>query len=1212
MANSQGVCKRICVNLCVVLLVVLFCAIRAQGQADTASIAGTVTDPSGGAVVGAKVEATNVGTNVAQSTVSDSAGRYKLADLVVGTYNVQASNAGFKIVVHTGVVLAVGGSVVVDFALPVGQITQSVSVEADVSRVETETSEVSTLVSPQQMRDLPLNGRNFEQLITLAPGVATIAPANNFVTGRMYGMQNNYSSSGARPTGQMFLLDNTDIRDFWEHGTGSGYAATSLGVEAIGEFQLLTNTYTSQFAGNGVVINATSRSGTNDFHGGAYEFFRNNVLDARDISDPLSGPPPFRRNQFGGDIGGPIKKDKLFFFANYEGLRQLLAVTSFPFGVPEPYTNAGELPCFIPATGAPNNSNPACPVGGGGDVGSAGNPVLPVPGASQLAQDISKLYGLCTTCRPAAFGTAFGGGGAPVGYDQGGFQYVTTAQPLTVNEDYVLGRIDYNLGPNDTLFGRYVFDDARVVNGPQDPLGIFPELEFTRDQFFTLTEKHILSPTMVNSIRFGYTRANENSRTAFGLNAAQESAVGLDYDPLDFTGSTLAGSNYAGETRTDGVYSAANGIVPVGPDADRPDTLVQSKFSGGDDFVWTHGAHTIKFGVVITRVQTNNRQIAYSAGQYALVQLSLQDWISGEPFLDFAVPPGFADGDRYFREIDVAPYIQDDWKVTPRLTLNFGLRLDYATNPVGWAGGNNSLTTLVGSFRPPIGPQATAPNCSAITVPAEYAGCLTGIFTPVKHAFANNPNAQNWGPRFGFAFDPFSNHKTSIRGGFGIFHDPVAARIYESGFIATPPSTFYEVFFPCFPDPFKNSAQCLGSLQAPFGIPGFNSIAPAEFAGVDYQVPNGSPYEMQYNLNIQREIAHGTVLSVGYVGEVARHLWTQEDINVPKCFTYPDCTALPQNPGSYPTGGGGIFVGQTSMGQCPEAQLGQATCYGSGVQFPTPFGGTTPGPRINGNFGEMVTETTTAASSYNSLQVSLNRQFAHNLAGQINYTWSHCIDDGSFATSLEEFAQLVTNPYNQSYDYGNCTFDLRHNLSANALYSLPFKGNRFVEGWQLATILGMHKGVPINIYNGSTTDPADLGTEWATRANYTFAAGCSPNQIIDKKNVPGQPNTTQWFNPQCYEPQAPGYYGNVTRDSVPGPGTIAWDFSILKDTKITESVNLQFRAEFFNIINHYNPGAPAGSINTPGAQSLTDGQTTLSQAPVVTPRQIQFALKLSF
>ena len=387
MANSQGFGKRIGAYVCLVFLVVLFCAAHAQGQAETATISGTATDPSGGAVAGAKVEATNVGTNVVASTVTDSAGRYTLPALPVGAYNVQASSAGFKTVVHPNVVLAVGGSVVVDFSLPIGQITQTVNVESDVSRVETTTSEVSTLISPEQMRDLPLNGRNFEQLLTLAPGVSTVGAATNVVTGRLYGMQDNYSVSGSRPTGQMFLLDNTDIRDFWEHGTGSGYSGTSLGVEAIGEFQILANTYTAQFAGNGAVVNATSRSGTNDLHGGAYEFFRNNVLDARDIVDTNkegfpTGPPPFRRNQFGVDLGGPIKKDKLFFFANWEGLRQSLATTTH-IDLPEPYVALGMLPCnAVSASGFPVTGATGCTPSTAANSTQPGVSIGTIPGAN--------------------------------------------------------------------------------------------------------------------------------------------------------------------------------------------------------------------------------------------------------------------------------------------------------------------------------------------------------------------------------------------------------------------------------------------------------------------------------------------------------------------------------------------------------------------------------------------------------------------------------------------------------------------------------------------------------------------------------------------------------------------------------------------------------------------------------------------------------------
>lgn len=1194
--------------VCLAVLALLISAGRVQGQAQTATISGTATDASGGALAGAKVQVTNVGTNTTQSTTTDAQGRYTIAQLPVGTYNVEASLSGFQTVVHKGITLSVGGTLVVDLSLPVGEVTQTVNVESDVSRVETETSEVSTLISPQQMRDLPLNGRNFEQLITLAPGVSTVGAALNAVTGRLYGMMDNYSVAGSRPTGQMFLLDNTDIRDFWEHGTGSGYAATSLGVEAIGEFQVLTNTYTSQFAGNGAVINATSRSGTNDLHGGAYEFFRNNVLDARDIVDPVSGPPPFRRNQFGGDLGGPIKKDKLFFFGNYEGLRQSLATTTDIF-LPEPYTVQGMLPCGVPTVVGLSGCHPS-------DASNSTQPgvmIGAVPGANTRSEQIAALYSLCKGCKLITptignVNTNLPGNCLTIGCDLGGYFETAAAPPLTIDESYYMGRVDYTLGSNDSLFARFTFDNANVGD-PRDPYEIFPETDHTRNQFLTITERHVASATLVNSIHFGYVRNNENSAAQGALTAGQISkanafstALGgpaIASDPLHFV------DTQAGELpRQDGQNGGFQLVIfPIGPDPNRPDEIVQNKFSGGDDVTWTHGAHSLKIGVVVTRVQTQNLQTAYSNGGFFLsygIPAPVYDgqfWLSGTPFLAFAVPtvPALNNATRYFREIMYAPYIQDDWKVSSRLTLNLGLRYDGDTNPIGWAFPHQPMTTLVGSFLPPVGPVAPPAGLP--------------VFTPVRHVFAHNINALNFEPRIGFAFDPFRDHKTSIRGGVGVFDDPTSGRLWESNFINTAPSGSSFLVFPGFPN------LCATGCNPPG--------ATGEFAGVTYQPDGVSPYQITYNLNVQRELWHATVLSVGYVGSVARHLWTQGDINPPQCTTFPNCRALPSIPGARPTASDATFTfipGSANACSLADPSQNNATapggvgtgCYGSGVQFPPPAPFAQTGPRINGAFGSVIQAYNTGASAYNSLQVSLNRQFAHNIAGQFNYTWSRCVDDGSFASSLEEFAQLVVDRYNERYSYGNCTFDIRHNISANVLYSLPFKGNRFIEGWQISSIVGIHTGLPLNVYNNSltATDPAFLGTQWGSQANYTFAPGCTPNHVL-KKRIDA--TTIQWFDPACYEAQAPGFLGNVKRDSLPGPGTLSADISITKNTKITERLNAQFRAECFNCVNHFNVGGTGagilGEINAPGG---TTGQTTFSQSPVVTPRQIQFAIKFDF
>jgi hypothetical protein len=400
---------------------------------------------------------------------------------------------------------------------------------------------------------------------------------------------------------------------------------------------------------------------------------------------------------------------------------------------------------------------------------------------------------------------------------------------------------------------------------------------------------------------------------------------------------------------------------------------------------------------------------------------------------------------------------------------------------------------------------------------------------------------------------------------------------------------------------------------------------------VTYQPFGGSPYQITYNLNVQHEIARGTVLSVGYVGSVSRHLWTQGDINPPKCLAtavstgFPDCTQLPQVPKTRPTATDATYLFVPgSANACADPNQNDATapggvgtgCYGSGANFATlaTAQSRNAGPHIYENGTSLIQAYNTGAASYSSLQVSLSRQFAHNIAGQFNYTWSHCVDDGSFASSLEQFGSLVQNRYNQSYDYANCTFDIRHNISANLLYALPFKGNRLVEGWQVATIIGIHTGLPLNPTNSGQAffDPADLGTQWNSRPNYSFAPGCEKGYRLIKKRLPT--GGVQWFDPACYEAQAPGFLGNARRDSIPGPGTFSGDFSITKNTKITEALNVQFRVECFNCLNHFNVGEiPAGLlgyINTQPASAA--GVTTFSQSPVVTPRQIQFAVKLDF
>src|SRR5437773_1528747 len=382
------------------------CVLHAQG-AGNASVLGTVTDSTGAVVPGASVRVKNIATGRVQEVPTDEQGRYTIADLPIGEYEAQASLAGFQTTVRRGIALTVGARAIVDFSLSVGRTQESLTVESQVSQVDTVSTAVATYVEAKQINDLPLNGRNFTDLVALVPGVATGSQIGNPGTGTqnlLYGVESNFSVSGARAEGQAYLLDSTNIQGFWNHGSGSGVMGTTLGIEAIAEFSVLTNTYSAQFGGNGAVVNAVTKSGTNHLHGSAYEFLRNSALDAREFFDSVK--PPFRQNQFGGSLGGPIKKDKLFFFVNDEELRRSLSQTVIAL-VPDANAHNGIV------NGQTVQIHPAIA------------PIL-------------ALYPIPTT---------------PAGPGVGSLPEVETQ---TGNESYLLGRVDYTMPNQDQVFVRCV------------------------------------------------------------------------------------------------------------------------------------------------------------------------------------------------------------------------------------------------------------------------------------------------------------------------------------------------------------------------------------------------------------------------------------------------------------------------------------------------------------------------------------------------------------------------------------------------------------------------------------------------------------------------------------------------------------------------------------------------------------------------------------
>jgi len=856
---------------------------RLPAQGSTASILGTVTDASGAAITDAEVHVKNVGTGLTQTFRTDAQGRFNVPDLGVGSYEAQASKMGFTTVVRSGVTVTVGSQNVVDFSLPVGQQQQTVTVEGEASQVETTESSVGARVDSQQMRELPLNGRNFEQLIVLSPGVQSI---NAFSASSYQGNAPEYSVAGSRPTGQAIQLDDENLQGFWNKGIGS-ITGSSLGIEAIGEFQTLTNTYGAQFGGNGALINAVSKSGTNSFHGSAYEFLRNSAMDARNFFDPHI-IPAFRRNQFGGSAGGPVKKNKAFFFVNYEGIRQQLGETEI---------------ATVPATSART-------------VTSTG------PATAQALTAALALYPLPTNLISSTLGQ------------------VTEVAGEPAHENYVLGRFDYTLSDKDSLFLRYFSDKAGLLQPFSNAtLPFWPEADTSHSQFMTLEERRILSPTLLNVVRMSFSRTDDTG-------AITQSVPVLQFFP--------------GAGRIDGVISVT-GLSSLGPGGFAPFVLVENRFTEGDDVLWTRGAHSLRFGMTVSRLQANTNHPFREGGTFTFQ--SLTQFLAGTAFTFAGVQLTSTYANRDWRDVELTPYVQDDWKVTPKLTVNLGLRWEFMTDPHEEHNEYSTITNF-----------ATA----------------TG-FTSVSNVMRVNPTWANIDPRVGFAYDPFADHKTSIRAGFGMFRDPINPSLYNSGATSSPPWVTSQQSGPTFPFPFT----------------AVSPVLPSQTSGFDYN-NNHTPTIIQYNLNVQREIAKATILTVGYVGSHGVHLFSIEEQNAP----------VP-------------------------------TIDASGVyHFASLINGTiVPNQRINPNFSTLQQFEAVGTSHYNSLQATLNRTLSRNLQAQIAYTHSKCIDNGAqFSTYATNSPAMIENPFNRAYDDGVCSFDIENTLRVNGLYVVPFHGNRLIEG----------------------------------------------------------------------------------------------------------------------------------------------------------------------
>jgi|HubBroStandDraft_4_1064222.scaffolds.fasta_scaffold02499_2 hypothetical protein len=1035
-----------------VFALLLAAALVCGAQVGSGSIRGSVTDSSGAAVAGAKVTLKNVQTGIVTDMVTDTDGRYTMQSLAIGEYQLQVQLQGFKTEQRNNIILQVGDQREMNITLSVGEISQSVSVDAQVAQVDTNSATVSGLIDQAQMRDLPLNGRNFEQLIMLAPGTQRVTNGDH---SSFFGNSDEYAFAGVRPVGQALEIDGQDVEDFWDRGGGSAVTGTSLGVDSIAEFQVFSSDAGPQFGGSGGGINAATKGGTNSWHGSAYEFFRDSYMDARNYFDPLTGPPAFRRNQYGGTLGGPIKKDKSFFFVNFEGLQQHLGETV----------------------------------------------ISTLPDAAAIAEVTNPYVLAALKAQPL-----------PNGADNGnGTGQNTDVGTQTASENYVVGRWDYKLTPKDSIFVRYILDRANLHEPfASNSLAQYPQTNYQHNQFLVLSEQKQISSTLINQANFNYARVvqigNITARIpAFNCNPEN----GYDCGILSPGISTM-------------------GIITNGAPIY---FYVQNKFEPRDDIFWTKGGHAIAIGVLVERQQTESNTPVQPGGNYFFSSYGynpsggaplLNSFLSGQPSSFIGALPGQADSRRDFRETDATGYIQDVWKVRPKLTLNLGLRYSFASNPIEV---HNKLFAFI-----PSDPD----------------------FVNAPHVFQSNPSLRNFDPRLGLAWAPFKDNRTSVRVGFGIFHDVYQVRSYGVGYNFLPPFNQLTVPFPAFTVPVVFQSTVPGGTAS--------AVLPSVHDALGYNICC-TPYVIQYNFSVQRELPGRVILTAGYLGNQGNHLLAQVELNPP------------ENSGTL--------------------QVPQFAQLVNGVLVTN--------PRMNPNFGSMGEIMPDGHSTFNALQLIANKAFSHGLQAQANFTYSKCLDDSSGAYSIDTFAYVAPpSPYPISHNRGNCGFNRDKVFTLNFVYSLPFHRNRFVRGWQISNILTLDGGDPFTVED--EFDSAGLqGQNSADLPN--IVPGRNPGNITLH-------NPNEWFDQSAFTLPTPGTIGNEGRDVFTGPTLKQDDVAIMKNFSI-EKYTLQFRFEAFNVFNHPNFADPNFGVflDAAGDRDPTSGLIT---STVTTSRQLQLAVKFIF
>jgi hypothetical protein len=1234
----------------------------------TGTISGIVTDPTGGLVVGATVTATNTQTGVRAVVQTDRSGVYSFPDLAVGTYDLEVEQKGFKTFQQSRNVIDANSAIKIDVKLELGEISEKVTVESQAVHVETQSTQMGEVINSQKMTAVPLNGRDFTNLLSLQPGVVPFQYANALqdsnLSDRTVGGSSalnggNQSINGQRETSNGFMVNGANVEEGKNNGT-----SIIPNLDSIEEFRIITNNFDAEYGNySGGQVNVVTKAGTNSLHGSVFEFNRNTAFNARNYFSPAGDAPKLIQNQFGATVGGPIKRDKLFFFADYQGTRRIFAPTqtafvpdgSFdglsPTGQPgyalspiesadlaggvgvqgqQLATNLSSALSYPVTVGEPYFF-PGCTSGAGANPcvfpGSASSPNGVVPTAAFSAPSVKLLPFLPGPFPP----NTVGGQNFP--------NFTTSAFDQRLRDDKGAIRLDANTQygmlsayyhiDDDTLMNPYPNSGATV---PAPNIGAFTATDLTRAQVLVLSDTKAFGSTAVNEFRFSYVRNAAHLFTPTG--GLTQNGQPLTLASLGFTVPAGSGNTFNGGVapiapQFEGVPNIAfagdlSGTT-IGVPADTPKQF-NNTFQWQDNFSKVIGTHSIKFGGQFHYDQINDRNLFGENGAY-----TFDGSETGSDFVDFLIgAPGFfiqaSEQILDSRSKYMGLYGQDSWRVTPNLTLNYGLRWEFSQP---WYDTQGKLETLIPGKQSVLFPAGTCDGCT---------GAPTGWVVPgdpgVPKTLAPT-QYHNFSPRIGIAYSPAWDSgllstltggpgKTSIRAGFGLYYSAFEDLTGFQEIGDAPFGLFWFQSGSFFQAPFMDRGDGSAVQRFPFTFPpvpvkqpdpNFNwaQVEPIS-SSLAFEHTNKLPYSEHYELSVERQFGSNTVVSVSYVGNQAHRLLTSIEANPGNqqlCLQLNDAPFNPspgtQNCGPFgesnqytlPPGVDYPSAATAAVQLVPASTCGThgpAQCVVNGTY-------TVLGPQNNVQvFGNNPFEATIAQSAYNSLQASVRHTGSYSTF-LFGYTYSKCMDDAS------ELIEGI-NPFNPKLSTSLCAFDVKHNFVASYETKIPFDRlfhttegwkNKLASGWAISGITSFASGLPVSL--SYPNDNSFTGTA-GTSAPIDLPDFTPGGPILQNTN-PRKGGT--YFNTALFSDEPLGQIGNSKRRFFYGPGLNNWDMALLKDTKLTESKTLQFRFEAFNIWNH---AQFSGQLSPGFGVFGSNGFGVISAA--YDPRILQAGLKFLF